>query len=110
MFPCFNEVLLTFKIFLFVVLLTVKSSVFLVLRFTTLCPWIDIWFYDFLLPYQNCRCRQTAFLYWQIKFHVFGPIHITAKLRQFTCLWAQTCNFWDVFVLLLIFEIQSVVD
>ena len=28
MFPCLNEVLLTFKVFLFVVLLTVKSSVF----------------------------------------------------------------------------------
>jgi hypothetical protein len=28
MFPCFNEVLLTFKVFLFVVLLTVKVSVF----------------------------------------------------------------------------------
>jgi len=83
MFPCFNEVLLTFKAFLFVVLLTVKFSA--VLRFTSLCPWTDIWFCDFLLPYQNCRCRQTAFLYWQINLRVFGPIHITAKLRQFTC-------------------------
>ena len=69
--------LLTFKFFVFLLLLVFKVSVFqcYVLR---LCPWTDVSFCDFLLPCQNCRCIRLLFV-----LLVFEPIHITAKLR--TC-------------------------